>query len=174
MKYDRILILGCPGSGKTTLSLELGKILNIPVVHMDRHFRVRDESTIDLQDVRNRMEKIAAKPRWIIDGNYMKSLDIRVKYATFVVFFDLPTEICLVQAKERFELTKGKQRFDAPEGMIDYELDESFVQWIKDFKLGYEAQLFKLAITDSKLPHVVIHNELELEKFIEEVKQSTL
>lgn len=172
MKYKRILILGSPGSGKTTLSLTLRDILKYDVYHLDKYFRVRDEKEIDYDYVRGKMREFVSGDTWIIEGNYMKTLDIRLKRADFIIFMDLPTEICLKQAKERFEATKGQQRFDAPLNLIDYELDYSFMEYIANFKKEYRDYLYEESIVKTKLPHVVLKSHLDIAIFTKEVTVS--
>lgn len=84
----KILVFGIPGSGKTTFSNRLSEITKTPVFHVDRHFfesgkgwKERLEEDF-LNDVRNQLEKDS----WIIDGNGMRTLEMRFKEADLIIF----------------------------------------------------------------------------------------
>lgn len=172
MLYRRIAIIGSPGSGKTTFAVKLHEILGLPLYHLDRYFRVPDEiwDKTDYEDVGKRMRELADRDEWIIDGNYNRTMDIRLKRADFVIYFSHPTKECLKRARQRFEETKGQQRFDQPIGMIDYELDQSFMDYIKTFKKTYDrkylAKLRKMGI-----PHIVLRTDEEGDAFLEGLRK---
>ena len=67
------------------------------------------------------MSEIFAENEWIIDGNYSRTIEERIKACDTVFLFDLPTEICLQGAVERL----GKGRYDMP--WISTELDPEFI-----------------------------------------------
>ena len=171
MQYKRILILGSPGSGKTTLAITLSKILNYPIIHLDYYFRVASRKNMDVNYVREKMLELVKPETWIIEGNYLKSLDIRLKRADYIIFLDLPTKKCLKQAYQRFIQTKGKQRFDAPKGMIDYRFDNAFKKYILDFKRIYQPRLFFEAILKSQKPYTIIKNRQDIKKLLTKIKE---
>ena len=42
----KIIVIGCPGSGKSTFSKSLHKATNIPLYHLDRLFWNEDKTTV--------------------------------------------------------------------------------------------------------------------------------
>ena len=43
MKAKRILVIGCPGAGKSTLSLELAELSGLPLIHLDKEYWKKHE-----------------------------------------------------------------------------------------------------------------------------------
>lgn len=124
----RILIVGCPGAGKTTFGRKLAEKTGIPLFHLDLVWHRPDRTTVSFEEFDSRLEEILNQDEWIIDGNYKRTLPERLQEADTVFFLDYPLEVCLEGAYERL----GKPRTDIPWG-IDYELDEDFRQWILNF-----------------------------------------
>ena len=98
----KIAVIGCPGSGKSTLCARLGEITGLPVVFLDAiyHTSAWDPDT-KKQDWRNLMRELVEKSEWIIDGNYKGTLDIRVPSADTIVFLDFPRWLCLYRVIQR-------------------------------------------------------------------------
>lgn len=117
----KFLIFGTPGSGKTTFSNRLSKITDIPVFHIDRHFFKKGREWIErpqedfLKDVKEQLEKDS----WIIDGNGMRSLEMRFKEAHLAIFCDFPRLICIFRIFYRWISTLGKEKPDGPEDAIN-------------------------------------------------------
>lgn len=123
----KVIVIGCPGSGKSTFSKALNKATGIPLYHLDAIWHKPDKTHITREDFDKRISEIFATPEWIIDGNYNRTIKSRLQQCDTVFLFDLPTAVCLTGATERL----GKCRYDMP--WIENELDPEFEIFIKDF-----------------------------------------
>ncbi|MBQ5824424.1 MAG: adenylate kinase [Clostridia bacterium] len=123
----KIIILGCPGSGKTTFAEKLNKRTGLPLYYLDAIWHKPDKTHIPREEFDSRIREIFSTDSWIIDGNYSRTIEMRLKECDTVFLFDLPTEVCLQGATERI----GKGRYDMP--WIEQELDPEFEAFIRGF-----------------------------------------
>lgn len=113
---DRIVIIGSPGAGKSTLARKLGDLLNIEVYHLDRYFWDSGWHELSRSERIEIQRNILNKERWIIEGTYLSSSDERLSKADTVMFLDIPRLLCLYRVfKRRIEYRK-EHRPDLPEG----------------------------------------------------------
>jgi adenylate kinase family enzyme len=107
----RIVVIGSSGAGKSTLSQQLGDHLQVPVIHLDRLFwRPGWEKTPEAERV-DIVTHLVAGEKWIIDGTYRKTLDIRLQAADTIILLDLPRWICVYRAvKRRFQYRYQKRQ----------------------------------------------------------------
>lgn len=92
---EKIAIIVAGGTGKSTLARELGEILKLPVYHLDTLYWKPGWVSTPTEEWEQVMVNLVSKDKWIIDGNYGKSIDIRLKKADTVIFLDYPTYISL-------------------------------------------------------------------------------
>ena len=102
----KIMIVGSPGSGKSHFSRKLAEITGISVYHMDMIYHNPDRTTNPREYLIERVREIFANDSWIIDGNYGRTLETRLKFCDTVFLLDYPVEVCLAGAKDRV----GKKR----------------------------------------------------------------
>lgn len=124
----KIIVIGCPGSGKSTFSRRLRDKLGLPLFHLDMIYHKPDKTTVTREEFDGRLKEILTQDSWIIDGNYSRTLETRIKSCDTVFLFDLPTEVCVEGALARV----GKQREEMP--WIEDELDEEFKAAILSFR----------------------------------------
>lgn len=127
MKYKKIIVIGCPGSGKTTFAEKLNKCTGLPLYYLDAIWHKPDRTHISREEYDERLSEILAGEEWIIDGNYSRTIEGRLQKCDTVFLFDLPIEICIQGATERL----GKTRYDVP--WIDTELDPKLKLEIEEF-----------------------------------------
>ena len=123
----RVVVIGCPGAGKSTFSRKLAAKTGLPLHYLDMIWHRADRTVIGREEFDLQLGRLVKEDEWIIDGNYVRTLPIRLAHCDTVVFFDLPSEICIEGAKSRL----GQERVDMP--WTDDELDPAFLQWIVDF-----------------------------------------
>lgn len=127
----RILILGSSGSGKSTLARRLGATLELPVIHLDRHYWKPGWEPTPKAEWFETVKKITERPNWIIDGNYRSTLDIRLQVADTVVFLDLPPWLCALRATKRRIQYANRPRPDMAKGCREKLFDPQFPEFIR-------------------------------------------
>lgn len=123
----KILVIGCPGAGKSTFARKLRDKTGLPLYYLDMLFHNSDRSTVSRETFDAGLREILQRPEWIIDGNYRRTLPLRFEACTDVFLFDVPVEQCLKNAAARV----GSVREDLP--WVETELDPDFRQYILDF-----------------------------------------
>ncbi len=123
----KVIVIGCPGSGKTTFAEKLNKLTGLPLYYLDAIWHKPDKTHISREEFDERIEEIFATDEWIIDGNYNRTIEMRLQQCDTVFLFDLPAEVCLQGATERI----GKGRYDMP--WTETVLALEFVGAIKNF-----------------------------------------
>lgn len=111
----KIMIFGCPGSGKSTFALKLSKQLNIPLHHLDYYFFTANWVERNYQDFLGIQQTLVNNKSWIIDGNATRSLEMRFAQADIVLYFNLPKLTCYIRVFQRF-FYKNHEIKDRPQG----------------------------------------------------------
>lgn len=139
MQKMKIIVIGCPGSGKSTFSQRLNDFLNIPLFHLDMLYHNSDGTHISKEELEEKQKKIFKEnDEWIIDGNYQRTLEMRMKECDTIFLLDYPIEVCLAGAESRI----GKKRDDLP--WVEEKLDDEFKQVILNFSKEKLPQIYDL------------------------------
>ena len=135
---QRIIVIGCPGSGKSTLSRDIHNKMGIPLYHLDMMYWNEDKTTVEKSVFLERLSAVLEKDEWIIDGNYGSTMELRMAACDTVIFLDYPLEVCLGGIRER----RGKLRSDMP--WIETEEDEEFIEFIKNYNEQQKPKVLEL------------------------------
>lgn len=128
----RVSIIGSGGAGKSTLARQLGEITGLPVIHLDQRFWRPGWTESPKDEWRSTVEDLARGDRWIIDGNFGGTMEIRLAAADTVVFLDFPRVLCTYRAIKRAIAFRNKTRPDMGPGCIE-KFDLEFLRWIWQF-----------------------------------------
>ena len=134
----KIIVIGCPGSGKSTVSRALRNKTGIPLYHLDMMYWNADKTTVEKSVFLERLSAVLEKDEWIIDGNYASTVELRMAACDTVIFLDYPLNVCLDGIKERL----GKPRSDMP--WIETEEDAEFIEFIKSYNEQQKPGMLKL------------------------------
>ena len=151
----RVIVIGSPGSGKSTFARKLRDKTGLPLYYLDRIFHNPDRTTVSREEFDHRMSEILNTNQWIIDGNYQRTLPLRFEKCTEVFLFDLPVEQCLEGAASRV----GQIREDMP--WVEKEFDPEFRQYILDFQKDQMPRINELIELYKDLKTITIFHSRE-------------
>ena len=157
---NRVIVIGASGSGKSTFSRALAKITGLPLYHLDLMFWNADKTTVEKEVFLKRLTKVLKTEKWIIDGNFSSSMELRMQECDTVIFLDYPTEVCLEGVRAR----RGKERPDMP--WIETEEDPEFMDFIRDYKNRSRPLVLELIKKYSNKKVIVFKNRSEAEDFL--------
>ena len=160
----KIIVIGCPGSGKSTFAKSLHEITGIELFHLDMMYWNSDKTTVSKNVFLERLSKAMSKSEWIIDGNYSSTMEFRIQACDTVIFLDYTVEVCLDGIKER----RGKARSDMP--WIENEEDAEFVEFVKNYNSECRPQVLELLEKYSDKNIVIFKNRQKADEFLDKMK----
>ena len=163
---DKVIIIGCPGSGKSTFGRKLKAITDLPLYHLDMMFWNEDKTTVSKGVFITRLQDAMSNPEWIIDGNYGSTMEMRMKECDTVFFLDYPTDVCV----EGIESRKGQPRSDMP--WIENEnTDEDFIEFIKKYNSESRLKVISLLEKYSEKNIIIFKTRTESEEYLLSLKK---
>lgn len=163
----KVIVIGSPGAGKSVFSKKLRDITNLPLYHLDRLYHKEDGTHISKEELEEKLKRIFKEESWILDGNYQRTLALRLQECDTVFLLDLPLEICLSGAESRV----GRKREDLP--WVEKNLNEEFRQAIIDFPKKKLPQIYELLEAYKTNKNIVIFKTREeADKYLEMLKRS--
>ena len=159
---NRIMVIGCPGSGKSTFSKALHEITDIPLYHLDMLYWNADKTTVDKAVFREKLSGTIQKSQWIIDGNYGSTIELRLKACDTVIFLDYPVDVCLNGIRDR----RGKARTDLPWIEKSDEEDAEFIEFIKNYNSQNRPKVMALLDKYSDREIYIFKSRNEADEFL--------
>ena len=139
----RIMVIGSPGAGKSTLARRIAVATGLPLHHLDAEFWLPGWTERAPEAWARQLKQMAGAPRWIIDGNYGGTLEVRLAKADTVVCLDYPTALCLWRVVKRVVTSYGRVRPDAAPGCPE-RFDAAFLLYIARFRSRKRARTLRL------------------------------
>lgn len=158
---DKIIVIGCPGAGKSTFSRALRDKTRLPLYYLDMLWHKPDKTNVTREEFDSALVEIMKNDKWIIDGNYNRTLEMRMQKCDTVFLLDFPTEICLSGVESRI----GKKREEMP--WVEEEFDPEFKKWIIDFKTEKLPYIYDLFEKYNYKNIVIFNTREELNDYIE-------
>ena len=162
----RVMVIGCPGSGKSTVSRALHNKTGSPLYHLDMMYWNADKTTVEKRVFLELLSAVLEKNEWIIDGNYGSTMELRMAACDTVIFLDYPIDVCLEGIKER----RGKPRSDMP--WIETEEDAEFIEFIKNYNEQQKPKVLELLEKYSEKNIIILESREQADAFLNgEIKQ---
>ena len=167
---ERIIIIGCPGSGKSTLARQLGEKLDLPVIHLDRLWWQSGWKNVTKEEFDARLDRALAMDRWIIDGNYSRTMAARLEKCDTVIYLDFNRWACLLGMCQRVLGSRGKVRPDMAKGCPE-RFDWEFVKYIWNFNKNNRVMNYTWIARSKHAWAIVLKNRREVKQFLQSLKQ---
>lgn len=161
----KAIIIGCPGSGKSTFANKLRNITKLPLYHLDMIWHKEDRTTITKEEFDVKLSNLLEKDRWIIDGNYQRTLEMRLKECDTVFLMDYPLDICIAGVKSRV----GHKHDDLP--WIEDNLDSEFEEKIVNFSKDKLPKIYDLLEKYKDKNIIIFHAREEADKYLKKLKK---
>ncbi|MEY8338706.1 adenylate kinase [Lachnospiraceae bacterium 62-35] len=160
----RILIIGCPGSGKSTFARVLRELTGLPLYYLDMLYHKPDKTIYPLSEFDRQLKDILLQDAWIIDGNYTRTLPLRLEYCDTVFWLDYPLEVALSGIAARM----GQPREDMP--WIETEPDPEFLNYIKNFNQTQKPEIKGILRKSQEKNIIIFRTREESETFLEKLR----
>ena len=152
---QKIIVIGCPGSGKSTLAKKLRDVTGLPLFHLDNIWWKADKSHISREEFDQKLNEILLTDRWIIDGNYSRTNEMRFRACDTIIFLDYPIDVCMNGIKERI----GRSRTDIP--WTEQALDPELVKLVERYETDNRPVILSLFEKYPDVNRLVFRSRLE-------------
>lgn len=167
MNYNRISIVGGSGSGKSTLCNILSKELNLPAIHLDAINFNANWVEIDKDERDKIISTKSEEEKWIIDGNYNKTLKERFDKADLIIWLDYSTFMQLKGVLKRYFKTRNNERHEIP-GCKE-RLDFNFIKYVATYNKKKRHVIVDYLKDEPKEKVLIFKRQKDLNKWLNEV-----
>ena len=162
---ERVIIIGCGGAGKSTLAQKMGQKTGPPVVQLDKLFWKPGWVESTPEEIDGKIRQELDKPQWIMDGNFNRTLPMRVARADTVIYLDFSRMACLLGVLKRVLTTYGKVRPDMGEGCPE-RIDFEFLKWVWNYNKNKRERNYRLLNEAEHAETIVLKNRRAVKKFL--------
>ena len=134
------MIIGQPGSGKSSLARVLGERVGLPVHHVDKIHWKSGWVERDRDEKLHLISKVEAESHWIIEGGLSKTWENRVSRADTLIWLDVPLAIRAWRVLKRRIVYHGRSRPDLPKGCPE-KIHLDFAVWIWSTRNSARAEM---------------------------------
>ena len=163
-KLKRIAVIGLPGSGKSTFAVKLGKILNLPVHHLDRHM-FDGKKKREKQEFLSVKEALVNEESWIIEGCSLSTLEMRFARASTIIYFHLPRLLCIWRVCKRL--------FTFDENLADTGclngINWTLIKYIWNFDRDKRQDIEELRKLYPQVEFLIFHSSQDSDKYLEQL-----
>lgn len=162
---QKVIVIGCPGSGKSTFSKALHNATGLPLYHLDLMYWNAGGTKVPKSIFMERLRQTLEKEAWIIDGNYCSTMELRMRFCDTVFFLDYPLDVCMSGIRAR----KGKARTDMP-CILPEDDDRKFMEFIRDYQSVSRPKVMELLQKNSHKRIIIFKNRDEAGAFLEQIE----
>jgi len=159
----RVIVIGSPGSGKSTLARKLHEKTGLPLYPLDNVWWKQDRTHVTREAFDAALAEILQADEWIIDGNYSRTVEPRIKACDTVIFLDYDEDVCMQGISERV----GQARPDIP--WTEKELDPELIDLVLHFRERNGPLLSELFRRYADRTILIFHDREEADAWLQSV-----
>lgn len=167
---NKILIIGCCGSGKSTLAKKVQVRTGLPLIHLDKEYHKPNWERPQKAEWQQKVAELCAQDKWIMDGNYISSMPVRMEKADTVIFLDMNRVKCLTRAIYRVFQTSKRHRSDMAEGCNERH-DMEFYQFIWNFHKTTRPRIYQLLEEHKELIIFILKRNRDIKTYLDTLNQ---
>ena len=158
---QKVIVIGCSGAGKSTFSRNLRDRTGLPLYYLDMIWHKPDKTTYSREEFDLSLDNIIRQDKWIIDGNFSRTLPVRMAACDTVFLLDMPLEVCLAGVTSRI----GTKREEMP--WVEDGFDADFKLRIENFAKDELPQIYELLKKHSDKKVIVFKSHAEIDTYLE-------
>ena len=163
---QRVMIIGCGGAGKSTLARQLGEKTGLPVVHLDQIWWAPGNwQHVEREEFDARLAEEIEKPQWILDGNFNRTIEMRLDASDTVIYLDFGCMACLLSWLKRVVTNWGHARADMTPGCKEW-FDPEMARWIWNFNKENRERYYRLLNEAEGKTTIVLKNRRMVKRFL--------
>jgi len=169
---NRVLVIGSAGSGKSTLSQKLSELLQLPIVHLDKYYWKPNWVPTPNEEWDQFILEVTNQEQWIMDGNYSRTLDIRMERADTIIFLDMPRLLCIYRIIKRRIRYHGKTRPDLNDECPE-KLDWAFFKWVWNYKRRSRTKVMeRLESVQAQKEIIIVRTRKQTNELMKQIKEN--
>ena len=172
----RVAIIGPGGAGKTTLAIELGEILGIELVQLDRLIWEPGWVKTTVEHVEELQRAALRQEAWIADSASPRAMRSRLEAADTIVFLDLPPLVCAARTLVRRIRTRGQPRNELAPGCVPSRLDRAilnYLGYVRRYRREIRPQILsELGRLSPRRRIVILRNSQQTRSFVASVQRA--
>lgn len=161
----RVLVIGPGGAGKSTLAHQLGKLLHIEVLHLDKFYWRPGWVEMPKSEWIETVAELQRRDAWIMDGNYSGTLEMRFRECDTMIFLDLSRTLCIWRVLKRAVRYRKKNRPDMTEGCPE-RLNLEFLLWIWNYPRLTRPKIVRMLKSSEKKRIIWLRSQADVKQFI--------
>lgn len=167
----KVLVIGPGGAGKSTVANQLGKLLHIEVIHLDKLYWQAGWIETPKSEWRETVEELLGHDSWIMDGNYSGTLDLRFQACDTVIFLDMKRSLCIWRVLKRAIRYRNKSRPDMAEGCPE-RLTVEFLLWIWNYPRRTRPKIVKMLEASEKKRIIWLRSQADVKQLLSSSRQA--
>ena len=169
--FQRILVIGCCGAGKSTFSKKLQSILKLELIHLDKYYHKPNWEEPKKAEWNRIVYSLIQKPSWIMDGNFSGTMNVRIKSADTIIYLDYPTLKCFWRVIIRIFKYHGVVRSDMANGCKE-QFDLEFLHFVLTFNSKNRKGIIqKLNLVKDEKKVLVFKTNKQADKFLAQISE---
>ena len=167
----RVLVIGCPGAGKTTFAKQLAAKTGLPLIHLDFYYHDKSKNYYAQENKETwfaHVRQLMKPDEWIMDGNYSSTFPERFEKADTIIFFDFPLHLRLYGIFKRRWQFRKKVRDDMPEGWCEA-ITWEFFKFVWNFE-NYRPRITNVLNQRTSKKVIVFKTRAQAQRYLDKIK----